>query len=103
MTKTYDMELFLAGVLSGAHATRLRHIRQAKAIQSAIVCRWRLENPWYWKRKHLHWFLTKYLEGCSEPPRYYYYLTIKLIKKRLEKLSYRSNAIDTLQRNYNFD
>lgn len=32
MTIAFDMELFLAGVLNGSHATRFRHIRQAKAI-----------------------------------------------------------------------
>lgn len=85
MNKPFDMEIFLAGVLTGAHATRERHIRQAKVIQSAIACRWRLENPWRWKDKHLHWFLTQHLEGCSEPTRYYYYLTVKLIKARLVK------------------
>ena len=40
MTKPFDMELFLAGVLTGAKTTRERHIRQAKAIQTAISDRW---------------------------------------------------------------
>jgi len=29
MSKPFDMELFLAGVLTGSHATRQRHWRQA--------------------------------------------------------------------------
>ena len=40
MSKPFDMELFLRGVLTGAHATRQRHLRQAKAIQAAISDRW---------------------------------------------------------------
>lgn len=32
MTKAFDMEVFLAGVLKGSHATRKRHLRQARAI-----------------------------------------------------------------------
>jgi len=30
MNKVFDMELFLAGVMTGSHATRQRHLRQAK-------------------------------------------------------------------------
>lgn len=40
MNKVFEMELFLAGALSGSHATCLRHIRQAKAIETAIAERW---------------------------------------------------------------
>ncbi|WP_225775882.1 hypothetical protein [Pseudomonas sp. Marseille-Q5115] len=46
MSKPFDMELFLAGVLIGSHATRQRHVRQAKTIQVAIAERWQRENPW---------------------------------------------------------
>jgi hypothetical protein len=45
MSKPFDMELFLAGVLIGSHATRQRHVRQAKIIQVAIAERWQRENP----------------------------------------------------------
>jgi len=34
MSKPFDMELFLAGVLTGSHATRQRHLRQAKIIRN---------------------------------------------------------------------
>lgn len=47
MSKPFDMELFLSGVLSGSHATRQRHIRQAKIIQAEIAERWKLETPWF--------------------------------------------------------
>lgn len=30
MSKPFDMELFLAGVLSGSRATQQRHLRQAR-------------------------------------------------------------------------
>ncbi|RJX76301.1 hypothetical protein D3M70_23450 [Pseudomonas sp. LS-2] len=46
MSKPFDMELFLGGVLTGSHATRQRHLRQAKAIQTAIANRWQRDNPW---------------------------------------------------------
>ena len=46
MSKPFDMELFLSGVLTGSHASRLRHIRQAKIIHMAIYNRWPLDNPW---------------------------------------------------------
>lgn len=40
MSKPFDMELFLAGVLTGSHATRLRHLRQARIIQAEISECW---------------------------------------------------------------
>lgn len=40
MSKAFDMELVLAGVLISSHATRQRHLRQAKSIQVATVKRW---------------------------------------------------------------
>ena len=40
MSTAFDMELFLSGVLTGSHATRKRHLQQAKAIQIAIAERW---------------------------------------------------------------
>lgn len=84
MTKTVDMKIFLAGVLTGANATRQRHLRQARVIQAAISERWQRETPWGWKRKHLEWFLKHRLEQHSEISRYYYLLTVKLIVRRLE-------------------
>jgi hypothetical protein len=44
MSKPFDMELFLAGVLIGSHATRQRHVRQAKIIQAAIAERWQQQT-----------------------------------------------------------
>jgi uncharacterized membrane protein len=46
MSKAFDMELFLVGVLTGSHTTCQRHLRQAKAIQAAISNRWHRDNPW---------------------------------------------------------
>lgn len=85
MSKPYDMELFLAGVLTGAHATRKRHIRQAKAIQAAISSRWHLNNPWTWQRKHLAWFVNHHMRLHSKATRYYYCLTLNLITLRVGK------------------
>jgi hypothetical protein len=85
MNKPFDMKIFLAGMLTGAHATRDRHIRQAEAIQATISERWRRENPWTWQRKHLAWFLDHHVSQGSVPTRYYYLLTIRLIVIRLKK------------------
>ncbi|MGY2141948.1 hypothetical protein ACW9I5_04625 [Pseudomonas azotoformans] len=85
MSKPFDMELFLAGVMTGSHATRQRHLRQAKAIQAAISERWYRENPWTWQQKHLAWFLEYKLKSSKKPTRYYYLLSAKLIARRLGK------------------
>lgn len=65
MSKPFDMELFLAGVLAGSHATRRRHVRQAKIIQATIAERWQRQNPWNWQRKHVVWFLENRLSDHS--------------------------------------
>lgn len=46
MSKSFDIELFLAGVVVGSQATRQRHVLQAKIIQVAIVERWHRDSPW---------------------------------------------------------
>ena len=85
MSKPFDMELFLVGVLTGSHSTRQRHLRQAKAIHAAIVERWQRDNPWTWQRKHLAWFLSHRINNRKDTTRYYYRLTIQLIAKRVGK------------------
>ncbi len=85
MSKPFDMELFLAGVLTGSRATRQRHLRQAKIIQAEIAERWQRETPWAWQRKHVVWFLQHRLGRRSEVTRYYYLLTARLLARRLEK------------------
>lgn len=84
MTRPFDMEVFLVSVQAGSHATRQRHLRQAKVIQAAIEERWQRETPWVWKRKHLDWFLKHCLAQRSANTRYYYLLTARLITQRLE-------------------
>jgi hypothetical protein len=85
MSKPFDMELFLVGVLTGSHAARQRHLRQAKIIQAEIAARWQRETPWTWQRKHLAWFLEHKLSQRSEATRYYYVLTIRLLVVRLQR------------------
>ncbi|OOV99510.1 hypothetical protein [Pseudomonas sp. MF4836] len=85
MSKPFDMELFLAAVLTGSYATRQRHLRQAKLIQAEISERWQLETPWAWRRKHLTWFLEHRLAGQCAATRYYYLLTVRLLARRLER------------------
>ena len=83
MIKTFDMNLFLSGVLKGSKSTQQRHQRQARKMQEAIQQRWRRDNPWSWKQKHLRWFLIQHLKNHSKSSRYYYQLTAKLICMRL--------------------
>lgn len=85
MKKPFDMELFLGGVLTGSHATRRRHLRQAMLIQTEIAGRWQRKTPWGWQRKHLAWFLNHHLRNRSEATRNYYVLTVRLLTRRLGK------------------
>ncbi|ARH12256.1 MULTISPECIES: hypothetical protein [Pseudomonas] len=85
MSKPFDMDLFLTSVLTGSYATRQRHLRQAKVIQTAIAERWQRETPWVWQRKHVAWFLDHRLRERSDATRYYYRLTVELLVRRLEK------------------
>lgn len=85
MSKPFDMELFLAGVLTGSHATRQRHLRQARIIQAEISQRWQRKTPWAWQEKHVAWFLEHHLNRRTEATRYYYLLTLRLLIRRLEK------------------
>jgi len=85
MTKPFDMELFLTGILTGSHTTQQRHLRQAKLIQSEIAERWQRETPWVWQRKHVTWFLEHRMSHRSEATRYYYLLTARLLARRLDK------------------
>lgn len=80
-----DMKSFLGGVLSGSHASRQRHLRQAHAIQAAIQARWGLRNPWTWRVKHLRWFLHQHIAHLSAPSRYRYWLTVQLIAVRRQR------------------
>jgi len=86
------MALFLEGALTGSPATRHRHIRQAKVIQSAIDERWQRANPWSWQQKHLTWFINQHLNQRAESTRYYYLLTVRLLTIRLGK-AWRFKAI----------
>lgn len=85
MSKPFDMELFLAGVLTGSYATRQRHLRQAKLIQAEIAERWQRKTPWNWQRKDVIWFIERRLSQRSVATQYYYLLTIRLLARRLEK------------------
>ena len=85
MSKQFDMELFLAGVLTGSQATQQRHVRQAKIIQAEIAERWQLEAPWTWKRKHVAWFLEHRMSPRSAATRYHYLLSVRLLARRPEK------------------
>jgi hypothetical protein len=85
MSKLFDMDLFLAGVLTGSHATRQRHLRQAKVIQAEIAKRWHRETPWAWQRKHVVWFIDHHLHHHSESTKYHYDLTVRLLARGMGK------------------
>ncbi len=84
MSKSFDMTLFLSGVLTGSKATQQRHPRQARIMQAAIQQQWQRDNPWTWHRKHVRWFLAQHLKDRSETTRYYYRLTVPLVWKRID-------------------
>ncbi|WP_280043168.1 hypothetical protein [Pseudomonas sp. Hg5Tf] len=85
MSKPFDMEVFLAGVLTGSHVTRQRHVRQGKIIQAEIAKRWQRQTPWTWQRKHVAWFLENRMSHRSEATRYYYVLTVRMLTLRLAR------------------
>ncbi|MGY2169793.1 hypothetical protein [Pseudomonas gingeri] len=85
MSKPFDMEVLLAGVLTGSHMTRQRHVRQAKIIQAEIAKRWQRQTPWTWQRKHVAWFLESRMSHRSEATRYYYLLTVRMLALRLAR------------------
>ncbi|MDD2008650.1 hypothetical protein NPS38_05460 [Pseudomonas putida] len=85
MRETFNIELFLSGVLTGSKATQHRHLQQARIMQAAIQQRWQRDNPWTWQAKHIRWFLAKYLQDHSVSTRYYYQRTIQLIRKRMDR------------------
>lgn len=85
MSKAFDMDLFLSGVLVGSHATRQRHLRQANLTQAKIAERWERAMPWACQHKHLVWFLENCLSDRNKATRYYYTLTARLIARCLEK------------------
>ncbi|MEB0041060.1 MULTISPECIES: hypothetical protein [unclassified Pseudomonas] len=85
MSKPFGIELFLVSGLTGSQTTRQRHLRQAKAIQTAIAERWQRDNSWTWQQKHLAWFLKHHVNLHAESTRYYVLLTIQLLTLRLGK------------------
>lgn len=92
MTKPFDLALFLSGVMTGSKATQQRHLRQARIMQAAIQQRWQRANPWTWRHKHVRWFLTEHLKGCSDTTWYYYRLTALLVWKRLGPIPLRFHS-----------
>jgi hypothetical protein len=80
-----DMRVFLGGVLTGAHASRQRHLHQARIIQATIHAHWGLDNPWTWRVKYLRWFLQRYTVSLSAASRYRYWLTVRLIARRRQR------------------
>ena len=95
MSKPFDMELFLGAVLTGSYATRQRHLRQAKLIQMEIAERWQRKTPWAWQRKHVAWFLDHRLTRRSKATKYYYFLTVRLLVRRLERSWVFNHLADT--------
>lgn len=85
MSKPFDIELFLAGMLTGSRKTRQRHIRQAKIIQAEISERWHRQTPWACQKKHVDWFLEQRLNRRSKVTRYHYLLTVRLLARCLQK------------------
>lgn len=85
MREAFDITLFISGVLSGSKTTRQRHIKQAQFIQITISQYWCKRSPWTWQEKHIRWLLTIHLKSKSPSTRYYYYLTAKIIWRRMNR------------------
>ncbi len=75
-----DIRVFLGCVLTGAHASRERHLHRARIIQAAIHECWSLDDPW--RVKHLRWFLQQRTVSLSAVSRYHYWLTVWVIARR---------------------
>jgi len=84
---TSTMEIFIAGVLKGAPATRRRHIQRANTIKLAIESRWNIRHPAQYQVKHLRWFLSEHTKLDKPNARYQYWLTVKLIVQRRDKVA----------------
>jgi len=84
---TSAMEIFIAGVLKGAPATRRRHIQRANTIKLAIESRWNIRHPAQYQVKHLRWFLSEHTKLDKPNARYQYWLTVKLIVQRRDKVA----------------
>ncbi len=84
---TSTMEIFIAGVLKGAPATRRRHIQRANTIKLAIESRWNIRHPAQYQVKHLRWFLAEHIKLDNSNARYQYWLTVKLIVQRRDKIA----------------
>jgi len=81
------MEIFISGVLRGAPETRRRHMQRANTIKMAIESRWNIRHPAQYQVKHLRWFLSEHTKLDKPNARYQYWLTVKLIVQRRDKVA----------------
>jgi len=84
---TSAMEIFISGVLRGAPETRRRHMQRANTIKMAIESRWNIRHPAQYQVKHLRWFLSEHTKLDKPNARYQYWLTVKLIVQRRDKVA----------------
>lgn len=80
MVQVFSMRFFLEPKLSGSHALRADHLRQAETIQQFITQRFgrQFDNPAAWKIKFLRAFLDS--KGArSAATAYNYYRTVRVI------------------------
>ncbi len=82
---SFNVELFIGGVLKGSPQSRKRHLIQAGVIQSDIEQHWGLKHPRQWQVKHLRWFLQKQQSTASAETCYRYWLTTQLLVLRLNR------------------
>lgn len=50
ISKQFDMEIFLAEVLTGSDSTRQHHVCQAEVIRAVIAKHWHLDSPGWWQK-----------------------------------------------------
>lgn len=80
------MSTYLGGVLKGSSDTKKSDIQRAINIQQAIAKRWQRDHPKQWQLKHVHWLLDVHLRSLSQETRYRYWLTLRVILKRIKKV-----------------
>lgn len=65
MSSLFDVELFVAAMVTGSHGSRQHHIRQAEIIQAEISERWHRKTPWSWQKSTWLGFLsTVYIDAA---------------------------------------
>lgn len=70
------VEVLLKRAQPGKNSGVRAHIKRGQRIASKIEERWKINEPYQWKAKHLQWFLKAETAALSPATRYDYYRTV---------------------------